>query len=100
MPVLLARYDSTAGVNDEKVTKIEPLNRPTNMLFQSYALFPHYNVFKNISYGLEREGLEVNEYQKTLFEWSYPELATVYKKSAKEYPKLNDQGEFHPITDK
>ena len=40
-----------------------------------------------------------DEYQKTLFEWCYPELAKIYKKSAKEYPKLNDQGEFDPITD-
>ena len=45
------------------------------------------------------EGLNIEEYQKTLFEWCYPELATIYKKSAKEYPKLNDQGEFVPITD-
>ena len=44
-------------INDKNVTNIQPYNRPTNMLFQSYALFPHYNVFKNISYGLEREGL-------------------------------------------
>jgi tRNA (guanosine-2'-O-)-methyltransferase len=43
------------------------------------------------------EGLNMDEYQKTLFEWCYPELATVYKKSAKEYPKLNDQGELDPI---
>ncbi|MDC3094710.1 tRNA (guanosine(18)-2'-O)-methyltransferase TrmH [Prochlorococcus sp. AH-716-M09] len=40
------------------------------------------------------EGLNIDEYQKTLFEWCYPELAEIYKKSAKEYPKLNDQGEF------
>ena len=43
------------------------------------------------------EGLNIDEYQKTLFEWCYPELASVYKKSSKEYPKLNDQGEFDPI---
>ena len=45
------------------------------------------------------EGLNIDEYKKTLFEWCYPELAAVYKKSAKEYPKLNDQGELDPITD-
>jgi len=45
------------------------------------------------------EGLNIDEYQKTLFEWCYPELAAMYKKSAKEYPKLNDQGEIDPITD-
>ena len=45
------------------------------------------------------EGLTIDEYQKTLFEWCYPELAAVYKKSTKEYPKLNDLGEIDPITD-
>jgi len=55
-------------INDKNVTHIEPYNRPTNMLFQSYALFPHYNVFKNISYGLEREGLEANEIKKRVDE--------------------------------
>ena len=55
-------------INDENVTNIEPFNRPTNMLFQSYALFPHYNVFKNISYGLEHEGLETDEINKRVDE--------------------------------
>ena len=41
----------------------------------------------------------MDEYQKTLFEWCYPELAAVFEKSAKEYPKLNDQGELDHITD-
>ena len=45
------------------------------------------------------EGLSIIEYQKTLFEWCYPELAAIYKKSAKKYPELNDKGEFDPITD-
>lgn len=31
--------------------------RPVNLMFQSYALFPHMNVQRNIAYGLEREGL-------------------------------------------
>jgi len=44
------------------------------------------------------EVLNIDGYQKTLFEWCYPELAAVYKKSAKEYPKLNEQGELDPIT--
>ena len=55
-------------INGKNVTNVEPHNRPTNMLFQSYALFPHYNVFKNISYGLEREGLEANEIKKRVDE--------------------------------
>tara|TARA_Y100001968_G_scaffold178256_1_gene163191 strand:+ start:1314 stop:1916 length:603 start_codon:yes stop_codon:yes gene_type:complete len=40
------------------------------------------------------EGLNLKEYQRTLFEWSYPELALIYKKSGREYPKLNDEGQF------
>ncbi len=31
--------------------------RPINMMFQSYALFPHLTVWKNIAFGLEREGM-------------------------------------------
>ena len=41
------------------------------------------------------EGLTTQEYQKTLFEWSYPELSSIYKKSGKEYPKLNYKGEIN-----
>jgi putrescine transport system ATP-binding protein len=33
-----------------------PYRRPVNMMFQSYALFPHLNVAANIAYGLERQG--------------------------------------------
>ena len=41
------------------------------------------------------EGLSAKEYQKTLFEWSYPDLATIYKQSGKQYPKLNEKGELN-----
>ena len=36
---------------------IPPYSRPTNMMFQSYALFPHMSVEKNVAFGLEQEGL-------------------------------------------
>ncbi|MBV9696424.1 MAG: TOBE domain-containing protein, partial [Gammaproteobacteria bacterium] len=36
---------------------IPPYERPVNMMFQSYALFPHMSVEKNIAFGLEQEGL-------------------------------------------
>jgi len=35
-----------------------PHRRPVNMMFQSYALFPHMNVERNIAFGLEREGMK------------------------------------------
>jgi spermidine/putrescine transport system ATP-binding protein/putrescine transport system ATP-binding protein len=35
--------------------------RPVNLMFQSYALFPHMTVERNVAYGLEREGLPRDE---------------------------------------
>src|SRR5690606_25912997 len=39
------------------VTHIPPYERPVNMMFQSYALFPHMSVEDNIAYGLRQENL-------------------------------------------
>ena len=39
------------------ITAVPPHRRPVNMMFQSYALFPHLSVGDNIAYGLKREGL-------------------------------------------
>ncbi|MCL6705453.1 ABC transporter ATP-binding protein [Pseudomonas sp. R2.Fl] len=38
-----------------------PYKRPTNMMFQSYALFPHMTVEKNIAFGLEQDNLPKGE---------------------------------------
>ena len=40
-------------IGDEDITRIPPYSRPTAMVFQSYALFPHMDVFENIAYGLK-----------------------------------------------
>jgi putrescine transport system ATP-binding protein len=37
------------------VTDAPPYERPVNLMFQSYALFPHMTVFENIAYGLKKE---------------------------------------------
>jgi tRNA (guanosine-2'-O-)-methyltransferase len=43
---------------------------------------------------LNGEGLSAEEYEKTLFEWSYPELGSIYRKSGNKYPMLNQYGEI------
>jgi putrescine transport system ATP-binding protein len=37
------------------VTRVPPYERPVNMMFQSYALFPHMTVAQNVGYGLKKE---------------------------------------------
>jgi putrescine transport system ATP-binding protein len=48
----------TAFIDGEDMAGIPPYERPANMMFQSYALFPHMTVEKNVSFGLEQEGLD------------------------------------------
>ncbi len=43
-------------LDDWDVTAVRPNKRPINLMFQSYALFPHMSVERNIAYGLEMEG--------------------------------------------
>jgi putrescine transport system ATP-binding protein len=41
----------------EDIAGIPPYRRPVNMMFQSYALFPHMSVFDNVAFGLKQERL-------------------------------------------
>jgi putrescine transport system ATP-binding protein len=50
------------------MTDIPPYQRPVNMMFQSYALFPHMSVEKNIAYGLNRDGIEKHEVKRRVDE--------------------------------
>ena len=50
------------------VTHQAPYNRPVNMMFQSYAVFPHMNVAKNVAYGLRKEGIRRAEIDKRVDE--------------------------------
>jgi len=40
-------------IDGQDVTDIAPNRRPVNMVFQSYAVFPHMTVFENVAYGLK-----------------------------------------------
>lgn len=50
--------------DDQDVTKVPPHKRETAMMFQSYALWPHLNVFKNVSFGLEERRVRKPEIRK------------------------------------
>src|SRR6201999_1856282 len=45
-------------IEDADMSRVPPYERPVNMMFQSYALFPHMTVAQNIGYGLRRLKLE------------------------------------------
>ena len=44
-------------LDGEDITVVPPYERPVNMMFQSYALFPHMTVAQNIAFGLKQDGL-------------------------------------------
>ena len=48
-------------IGGEDMTGTPPNKRPVNMVFQSYAVFPHMTVAKNIAYGLKMEGIAAAE---------------------------------------
>ena len=58
---MLAGFEKpTSGrilLGGQDVANMPPYDRPVNMMFQSYALFPHLNIWENVAFGLKREGL-------------------------------------------
>jgi putrescine transport system ATP-binding protein len=55
-------------IDGEDMTGVPPYERPVNMMFQSYALFPHMTVEGNVGYGLRRLPLEAAVKQKRVKE--------------------------------
>ncbi len=57
---MLAGFEtpSSGGIylEGEEISGLRPFERPINMMFQSYALFPHLSVWENIAFGLKRHG--------------------------------------------
>ncbi|MER7757617.1 ABC transporter ATP-binding protein [Kitasatospora sp. NPDC097643] len=46
----------TVLIGGQDVTALPPYKRPVNTVFQSYALFPHLDIFENVAFGLRRRG--------------------------------------------
>ncbi|MFA5521908.1 MAG: polyamine ABC transporter ATP-binding protein [Castellaniella sp.] len=55
-------------LDGEDITALPPYRRPVNMMFQSYALFPHMSVEANIAFGLRQEGVARREIRERVME--------------------------------
>jgi putrescine transport system ATP-binding protein len=62
---MLAGFETPSSgqifLNGQNIVGIPPYERAINMMFQSYALFPHLSVWDNIAFGLRRDGLGKDE---------------------------------------
>ncbi|MCS4533163.1 ABC transporter ATP-binding protein [Neisseria montereyensis] len=55
-------------LDGQDITKLAPYERPINMMFQSYALFPHMTVEQNIAFGLKQDKMPKDEIAKRVEE--------------------------------
>jgi spermidine/putrescine transport system ATP-binding protein len=63
--------DPTRGtiyLGGRDVTDLPPYRRDVNTVFQSYALFPHFNVFENVAFGLRRRKVDKSEIKRRVIE--------------------------------
>ena len=69
---MLAGFESPSSgrilLGGQDVAKFPPYQRPINMMFQSYALFPHLDIWDNVAFGLKREGLPKDEIKQRVGE--------------------------------
>jgi spermidine/putrescine transport system ATP-binding protein len=56
------------SIAGEPVHGVPPYRRPVNTVFQSYAIFPHLNVFDNVAFGLRRSGVKGEELRQRVTE--------------------------------
>ncbi len=69
---MLAGFETpTVGrilIDGTDVSTVPPYQRPVNMMFQSYALFPHMTVEENVAFGLRQDGVPKAEREKRVIE--------------------------------
>jgi spermidine/putrescine transport system ATP-binding protein len=71
MRMIAGFEEPTSGrvwLHGRDVTSVPPNKRDVNMVFQSYALFPHMNVFENVAFGLRRRGVAKDEINRRVTE--------------------------------
>ncbi|KAB2341850.1 ABC transporter ATP-binding protein [Actinomadura rudentiformis] len=65
---MIAGFEEPTGgevlLNGKPVTDVPANKRDVNMVFQSYALFPHMSVFENVAFGLRRKGVAKDEIRR------------------------------------
>ncbi len=69
---MLAGFESPSSgrifIDGQDMADTPPYERPVNMMFQSYALFPHMSVEKNVAFGLEQEKIARSEIDRRVAE--------------------------------
>jgi putrescine transport system ATP-binding protein len=55
-------------IDGADMTEVPPYERPVNLMFQSYALFPHMTVEQNVAYGLRKEGVPAPQIRERVAE--------------------------------
>ncbi len=69
---MLAGFETPSSgritINDKDMAGVPPYARPVNIMFQSYALFPHMNVEQNVAFGLKQENVPKDEIKKRVGE--------------------------------
>jgi spermidine/putrescine transport system ATP-binding protein len=58
----------TVYLGGRDVTELPPYRRDVNTVFQSYALFPHLDVFENVAFGLKRKKVDKSEVQRRVLD--------------------------------
>ncbi|MEL0224995.1 MAG: ATP-binding cassette domain-containing protein, partial [Gammaproteobacteria bacterium] len=64
-------HDSAGDVivGGQNVTHLAPAKRPTSMMFQDYALFPHLSVLDNVAFALKIAGMDKNSRQAVALDY-------------------------------
>ncbi|HEY1589079.1 MAG TPA: polyamine ABC transporter ATP-binding protein [Rhodanobacter sp.] len=69
---MLAGFETPSSgrllIDGQDLARVPPYERPVNMMFQSYALFPHMTVERNVAFGLEQERVPRDEVRRRVGE--------------------------------